>query len=100
MSFLGNQLASMMVNKIKANNPKLSPYLDEIQSGGNTKEILEKAIKNGVISRSQWNQAKPLLAKYGKQMGVNVTQEDINNIEKAFNKPTININNTYSGFKF
>lgn len=99
MSFLGNQLASMMVNKIKVNNPKLTPYLDEIQNGGNTTEILEKAIKNNVISKTQWNQAKPLLAKYGKQMGVSVSQEDIEKLDKAFNKPTININ-TNSGFKF
>ena len=41
---LGNQIVNMMINKIKHNNPKMSRYIDEIQSGGNTSEILQKAI--------------------------------------------------------
>ena len=100
MSFLGNQIINMMINKIKANNPKLTPYIDEIQRGGNTTEILQKAIANGVISKQQWNQAKPLLNKYGTQMGINVSPEDINNIEQAFNTPTQNNDLTYKGFRF
>jgi hypothetical protein len=100
MSFLGNQLVNMMVNKIKANNPKLTPYLEEIQHNGNATEVLQKAIQNGVITRQQWNQAKPLLNKFGTQMGINVSPQDINNIEQAFNSPTQNNNTIHKGFRF
>jgi hemoglobin-like flavoprotein len=100
MSFLGNQIVNMMVNKIKANNPRLTPYLDEIQNNGNPSEVLRKAIQNGAITRQQWNQAKPLLNKYGTQMGINVSPEDINNIEQAFNTPTQNNNPIHKGFRF
>ena len=101
MSFLGNQLVNMMVGKIKANNPKLTPYIDNIQNGGNPTEILQKAITDGVITKQQWNQAKPLLTKFGSQMGINVSLEDINNIEQTFNKPTNNNNNSiHKGFRF
>ena len=64
MSFIGNQLINMMTNKIKQNNPKIAPYLDEIQDGGNTTVILQKAINNGDITRQQWQQVKPFFLKF------------------------------------
>lgn len=101
MSFLGNQIINMMINKIKSNNPKLTPYIEEIQRGGNTTEILQKAISNGVISRQQWNQAKPLLTKYSTQLGMNISSEDINSIEQVFNTQSNNINYpNNTGFRF
>lgn len=100
MSFFGNQLINIMVNKIKQNNPKLSPYLDEIQNGGNTSEILQRAIQNGDITKQQWYQAKPLLTKYGQQANINVTQQDIQAIDDAFNKSVSNNTQNNNGFRF
>lgn len=104
MSYFGNQIINMMINKIKQNNPKISPYLDEIQNGGNTSEILQRAIHNGDITRQQWMQAKPLLIKYGQQVGINVSEQDIHAIESSFNHQNKNnYNNNISssnGFRF
>lgn len=102
MSFFGNQIINMMINKIKQNNPRMTPYLDEIQNGGNTGEILQKAIQDGAINRQQWNQVKPMLTKYGKQYGINVSEQDVHQIEQAFNKKNQNVgfNNNNNGFRF
>ena len=101
MSFFGNQIINMMIEKIKQNNPKMSPYLDEIQNGGNTGQILQRAIQNGDITRQQWLQAKPLLVKYGQQVGINVSHEDLQTIENSFNNSSKNNNNINSnGFRF
>lgn len=99
MSFFGNQIINMMVNKIKQNSPKMSPYLDEIQNGGNTSEILQRAIQNGDITKQQWLQAKPLLIKYGQQVGINVNEQDVHTIESSFNSQPKG-NNNYNGFRF
>ena len=96
MSYFGNQIINMMVNKIKQNNPKMSRYIDEIQNGGNTSEILQRAIQNGDITRQQWMQVKPMLVKYGQQAGINVSQDDIHTIENAF----MNGNTHNNGFRF
>lgn len=98
MNFLGNQIVNMMINKIKHNNPRMSHYIDEIQSGGDTSEILQKAIHNGDITRQQWMQVKPMLVQYGKQAGISVNQEDIHTIESAFSKQSTG--NNYNGFRF
>ena len=94
----------MMVKSINRNNPKLAPYINEIQAGGNTNQILQKAIREGAISRSQWQQAKPMLLKYGKQMNINVSQQDIEQIESVFNSNNggyVNSQtNNKSGFRF
>lgn len=78
----------MMVNKIKQNNPQVSNYLDEIQRGGNPNEVLSRAIKNGAITKAQFQQAKPLLQRYGSQMGINISQQDLNALESQFNTNT------------
>ena len=101
MSFIGNQLINMMTNKIKQNNHKIAPYLDEIQGGGNTTEILQKAINNGDITRQQWQQAKPFLVKFGKQYGVNVSDSDVQAIENSFNQRKTNDSfSNNNGFRF
>ena len=103
MSFFGNQIINMMIGKIKQNNPKMSHYLDEIQNGGNTSEILQRAINNGDITRQQWMQAKPLLVKYGQQVGIQVNEQDIHAIESSFNhqnKNNYNNINSSNGFRF
>ena len=101
MGFLSNQLINMMVEKIKHNNPKMSPYINELQNGGNTTEILQKAIHNGDITKQQWLQAKPLLTKYGQQVGINVSDSDIQTIESYFSNHNNNSNSINSnGFRF
>ena len=55
MSFVGNQIVNFMVSKIKQNNPKMAPYINELMSGGNSQQVLIKAINDGAINRQQWN---------------------------------------------
>ncbi len=98
MSFVANQIINMMINRIKQNNPKMTPYINDIMNGGNSNEILKKAINEGAISRKQWNSAKPLLQKYGKQIGINITNNDLNSLENEFNN--INQKNNNGGFRF
>lgn len=98
MSFVANQIINMMINRIKQNNPKITPYINDIMNGGNSNEILKKAINEGAISRQQWNSAKPLLQKYGKQIGINITSNDLNSLENEFNN--INQKNNNGGFRF
>ena len=105
MSFVANQITNMMVNKIKQNNPKITPYLNEIQSGGDPNEVLRKAIQNGAITRQQWEQAKPMLSRFGSNFGVKVSQEDLNALDKEFNVNNRIINNfppkqNNGGFRF
>ena len=107
MSFVGNQIVNFMVSKIKQNNPKMAPYINELMSGGNSQQVLIKAINDGAINRQEWNSAKPLLKRYGSQMNINITDNDINEIESAFNNNNnsgSNINggssNNNGGFRF
>lgn len=95
MGFFGNQLINMMISKIKKNNPKITPYLDDIQNGGNTTEILQRAIRNGDITKSQWSQVKPFISKFGSQYGIQVSDEDIKKIENSFNIKQTNNNNFF-----
>lgn len=104
MGIIGNQIINMMINRIKQNNPKISSYIDELQNGANSQEVLKKAINNGDITRQQWNNAKPLLQKYGKQVGINISNDDVQNIEKEFRNVNNNFNknrgNKNNGFRF
>lgn len=105
MSFVANQIINMMVNKIKQNNPRIIPYINELMNGGNSQQILKKAINDGAINRQQWNNAKPLLKRYGNQMNINITDNDIYEIESAFNNVNNNNNNNnyynnQNGFRF
>lgn len=95
MSFVANQMIGMMVNRIKQNNPKMGRYIDEIQRGGNANQVLGEAIRNGDITRTQFEQAKPLLRRYGSQMGINIQDNDLQALESLFGA---NRNNT--GFRF
>ena len=102
MGIIGDQIINMMINRIKQNNPKIAVYIDEMQNGANSQEVLKKAINNGDITRQQWNNAKPLLQKYGKQVGINISNDDVQNIEKElrnvnnnFNKNRNNNNNVF-----
>lgn len=92
MGIIGNQIINMMINRIKQNNPKIAVYIDEMQNGANSQEVLKKAINNGDITRQQWNNAKPLLQKYGNQVGINISNDDVQNIEKEFS----NVNNNFN----
>lgn len=101
MGFVASQISNMMINTIKKNNPKMTPYLNELSSGGNANEVLRKAIQNGAISKQQWLQAKPMLQRFGSQMGIKVSQEDLNTLDKEFNKGgNIPQNNNNGGFRF
>ena len=80
MGIIGDQIINMMINRIKQNNPKIALYIDEMQNGANSQEVLKKAINNGDITRQQWNNAKPLLQKYGKQVGINISNDDVQNM--------------------
>ncbi len=86
------EIVSGNINRIKQNNPKIALYIDEMQNGANSQEVLKKAINNGDITRQQWNNAKPLLQKYGKQVGINISNDDVQNIEKEFS----NVNNNFN----
>ena len=85
MGFVASQISNMMINKIKQNNPKVTPYLNEIQGGANPSNVLRKAIQNGAITKQQWIQAKPMLQRFGSGLGVNVSQDDLNALDKEFN---------------
>lgn len=104
MGIIGDQIINMMINRIKQNNPKIALYIDEMQNGANSQEVLKKAINNGDITRQQWNNAKPLLQKYGKQVGINISNDDVQNIEKEFSNVNNNFNknrgNKNNGFRF
>lgn len=105
MGFVASQISNMMVNKIKQNNPKITPYLNEIQNGGNPNEVLRKAIQNGAITKQQWMQAKPMLQRFGSGLGVNVSQQDLNALDNEFNGNNNVINNSMpkqnnGGFRF
>lgn len=105
MGFVASQISNMMVNKIKQNNPKITPYLNEIQNGGNPNEVLRKAIQNGAITKQQWMQAKPMLQRFGSGLGVNVSQQDLNALDNEFNVNNNVINNSMpkqnnGGFRF
>lgn len=95
MSFIANQMIGMMVNRIKQNNPKMGRYIDEIQRGGNTNQVLGEAIRNGDITRTQFEQAKPLLRRYGSQMGINIQDSDLQALESLFGA-----NRNSTGFRF
>lgn len=103
MGFVSNQIINMMMSKIRQNNPKMGKYLDEIQRGGNANQILGEAIKNGDITKSQFNTAKPLLQRYGGQIGINIQENDLRSLESLFDS---NNNNSYQqrnnngGFRF
>ena len=75
-----------------------------MQNGANSQEVLKKAINNGDITRQQWNNAKPLLQKYGKQVGINISNDDVQNIENEFRNVNNNFNknrgNKNNGFRF
>ena len=92
MGIIGDQIINMMINRIKQNNPKIALYIDEMQNGANSQEVLKKAINNGDITRQQWNNAKPLLQKYGKQVGINISNDDVQNIDNEFR----NVNNNFN----
>lgn len=101
MGFVANQISNMMINKIKQNNPKMTPYLNDLANGGDANEVLRKAIQSGAISKQQWLQAKPMLQRFGSQMGIKVSQEDLNALDKEFNKnATYKSSNTTGGFRF
>lgn len=100
MGFVSNQITNMMISKIKQNNPRITPYLDEIQNGGNPNEVLRKAIRNGAITKQQWLQAKPMLSRFGGNLGVNVSNEDIMALDKEFNSSIIKSNDNNGGFRF
>lgn len=100
MGFVSSQITNMMINKIKQNNPRITPYLNEIQNGGNPNEVLRKAIQNGAITKQQWEQAKPMLSRFGGNLGVKVSNEDIMALDKEFNSITIKSNNNNGGFRF
>lgn len=99
MSFVANQISNMMINTIKKNNPKMTPYLNELANGGDANAVLRKAIQSGAISKQQWLQAKPMLQRFGSQMGVKVSQDDLNALDKEFNKGGTT-NNNNGGFRF
>ena len=92
MGIIGDQIINMMINRIKQNNPKIALYIDEMQNGANSQEVLKKAINNGDITRQQWNNAKPLLQKYGKQVGINISNDDVQTIENEFRTVNNNFN--------
>ena len=98
MGFVANQISNMMVSKIKQNNPKMTPYLNELSNGKDANVVLRNAIRNGAITKQQWLQAKPMLQKFGGQMGIKVSQEDLNALDKEFGSVSSNSNN--SGFRF
>ena len=100
MGFVASQRSNMMINKIKQNNPKMTPYLNELTSGGDANVVLRNAIQNGAISKQQWIQAKPMLQKFGSQMGIKVSQQDLDALDKEFNKNSTYKNNTTGGFRF
>lgn len=105
MGFVASQISNMMVNKIKQNNPRITPYLNEIQSGANPTEVLRKAIQSGAITKQQWMQAKPMLQRFGSGLGVNVSQQDLNALDNEFNSNNNAINNSMpkqnnGGFRF
>ena len=103
MGFIGNQIINMMMTKIRQNNPKMGKYLDEIQRGGNANQILGEAIKNGDITKSQFNTAKPLLQRYGGQIGINIQENDLRSLESLFdnnNNNSYQQRNTNGGFRF
>lgn len=62
----------------------MGKYLDEIQRGGNANQILGEAIKNGDINKMQFQSAKPLLQRFGKQMGINIQENDLRSLESLF----------------
>ena len=102
MGFISNQIINMMMTKIRQNNPKMGKYLDEIQRGGNANQILGEAIKNGDITKSQFNTAKPLLQRYGGQIGINIQDNDLRSLESLFdnNNNSYQQRNTNGGFRF
>lgn len=100
MGFVANQISNMMINTIKKNNPKMTPYLNELTNGGDANTVLRNAIQNGAISKQQWIQAKPMLQKFGNQMGIKVSQQDLEALDKEFNKNSTYKNNTTGGFRF
>lgn len=99
MGFVANQMVNFMVSQITKNNPKMAPYLNEIQSGADPNAVLSRAIQNGAITRQQFAQAKPMLSRYGKQMGINVSQQDIQSLEQQFNRGPQQPQ-TKTGFRF
>ena len=91
MGFIGNQIINMMMTKIRQNNPKMGKYLDEIQRGGND------------ITKSQFNTAKPLLQRYGGQIGINIQESDLRSLESLFDSNNNNYyqqRNNNGGFRF
>ena len=102
MGFIGNQIMNMMMTKIRQNNPKMEKYLDEIQRGSNANQILGEAIKNGDITKSQFNTATPLLQRYGGQIGINIQENDLRSLESLFdnNNNSYQQRNTNGGFRF
>lgn len=102
MGFISNQIINMMMSKIRQNNPKMGKYLDEIQRGGDANQILGEAIKNGDITKSQFNTAKPLLQRYGGQIGINIQESDLRSLENLFdnNNNSYQQRNTNGGFRF
>lgn len=103
MGFVSNQIINMMMSKIRQNNPKMGKYLDEIQRGGNANQILGEAIKNGDITKSQFNTAKPLLQRYGGQLGINIQENDLRSLESLFDSNNSNSyqqRNNNGGFRF
>ena len=90
MGFVSNQIINVMMSKIRQNNPKMGKYLDEIQRGGNANQILGEAIKNGDITKSQFNTAKPLLQRYGGQIGINIQENDLRSLESLFDSNNSN----------
>ena len=94
-----------MVNKIKQTNPQMSNYLNELQRGGNPNEVLGQAIRNGAITKVQFQQARPLLQRYGSQMGIHITEQDLNALESQFSQTNTSQRNNYingnkTGFRF
>ena len=63
----------------------MARYLDELQGGANPNQVLGEAIQNGAITKQQFLQVKPMLQRYGKQMGINISQEQLNALESQFN---------------
>ena len=100
MGFVASQISNMMMSKIKQNNPKLTPYLNELTNGKDANVVLRNAIQNGAITKQQWMQAKPMLQKFGSQMGIKVSQEDLNALDKEFNNVASSFGGNNSGFRF
>ena len=79
------QAKELMLNELAKKRPDIANNLRMLmQSGARPQDALRQAIAKGQITKKDFDNMKTLLASYGRFLPFNISQQDLQEVEKEF----------------